>query len=201
MFNNKIRFISQDYDYSYDYSDFTIKPSTQKPSTTSTQSSPSSSFPTSIPTSSKPNPTEQPILTGSNILLSTQTTSKPLLGSTKPPQNELSTTEDPSKNKENSTMINNDKNTTAEATSTTTAKTEKLEEIISPGKIKVQILETPVSMSLVPGEELTQPQSNVVNSMTQTSEVLHVRKCASGFTRDQKGRCRRVRKPSGSSSL
>lgn len=79
---------------------------------------------------------------------------------------------------------------------------EKLEDMISPGKIKVQIIEAPMgSMGPVPGEEYNVGQVNDGNALSQSSGVLHTRKCGSGFTRDQKGRCRRVRKPGGSSSL
>lgn len=99
-------------------------------------------------------------------------------------------------------MVQEKNNTIEEAViPTTTVKVDKFEEIISPGKIKVQILETPMNMSPVPGEEMISGQNEAINSVPQSGEVMHVRKCVSGFTRDQKGRCRRVRKPGSSSSL
>lgn len=79
---------------------------------------------------------------------------------------------------------------------------QNLEDIISPGKIKVQIIEAPMgSLGPVPGEELNVGQINDGSPISQNAGVIHARKCVSGFTRDAKGRCRRVRKPGASSSL
>lgn len=68
---------------------------------------------------------------------------------------------------------------------------------LNSGKIKVQILETPVlpAVGIVPGEDVGPSQDNL-----PSGEVVHYRRCASGFTRDKKGRCRRVRRPNGAIS-
>lgn len=78
--------------------------------------------------------------------------------------------------------------------SSTAPQREKYEETNSPGKIKVQIIETPVGV--VPGEVFE--KDGAVNH----GEMVQLRRCSLGFARDKKGRCRRVRKPgSGSPQL
>lgn len=82
-------------------------------------------------------------------------------------------------------------NTTVTTTITATTTTQRSTRLEEPGKIKVQIIEMPASAGKVPGED-THEQSEV----NPQGDILHVRKCASGFSRDKRGRCRRVRKPS-----
>lgn len=57
----------------------------------------------------------------------------------------------------------------------------------SPDKIKVQIIEEP--NPIVPSDDMG------TATVPALGEVLHYRKCASGYARDKRGRCRRVRKP------
>lgn len=95
---------------------------------------------------------------------------------------------EPVKNQESNAVTDEKKE---EAASPSTVSVEKIEEIISPGKIKVQIIEGPLAS--VPGEHVAD-----ANVTAQTSGVVHTRKCGNGYARDQKGRCRRVRKPGGS---
>ncbi|XP_050504280.1 uncharacterized protein LOC114333331 [Diabrotica virgifera virgifera] len=205
-----------DYDYTYDYSDFTVKPSSSKPTEAPSTASPSvtissSSIPPS--TASQPNspisivshteessskPDEKP-----NVELNLGGSSEQPLSSNESSEKPISTEEPVSTIKpivaENSTfsaipvsteltLVNSSPVVeNAISNSSTTQKTAKLDD--SPGKIKVQIIETPIRMSVVPGEDVEQ------NETLPQGEILQLRRCATGFTRDKRGRCRRVRRP------
>ncbi|CAG9864045.1 unnamed protein product [Phyllotreta striolata] len=164
-----------DYDYSYDYSDFTIKPATQKP-TTSTPSTPitpvissSPTTPTTTTIPSKPPQHPYPFVSTDNSSQptnnSTQSTS--LLDASKPPIS------DPS----------------SSTTSSAESSTKPAEEFSSPDRIKVQIIETPVRTGVVPGEDIAEQNE------APHGDILQIKRCAQGFTRDKRGRCRRVRRP------
>lgn len=160
---------------------------TSKPQETTSNPQPSTSKPEPSPPKSEASPPK-----------SEGSTSKPEASNSKPLEDVLTALfeDQPIKLKENSTADKEKVNSNDQSTTSTTAKPMKLEEIISPGKIKVQIIEAPLHMSPVPGEEMGVGHNT--NAMSQSAEILLPRKCASGFTRDTKGRCRRVRKPSGS---
>ncbi|CAH2001935.1 unnamed protein product [Acanthoscelides obtectus] len=217
-----------DYDYAYDYSDYTPSSSSQKPSTdapllppkppsssqsptfvstsspsiiSSTHQPPLKPIHTDTPSSSKPinsieSSSEAPIQIQTNEAQSskpsilTGTSSDPLQSSEN--QNQLVTEQGvPSKNEESS--LNEIQNKPA---------TQRTSDELSfgPGKIKVQIIETPVAdqaISIIPGEE-EQPSSvdsDSTNESVPQGDMVHIRKCAQGYTRDKKGRCRRLRKP------
>ncbi|KAG5867408.1 hypothetical protein JTB14_034389 [Gonioctena quinquepunctata] len=175
-----------DYDYNYDYSDFTVKPITQKPTEPSPPTPtpiaviPSSTFIPEKPSTSSIKPSNHPY----PILLPSTESSKE-----KEPMKaeEISTpTEKPSVETTSKQSVDVSK----EKTSSTTLKSPRKEESSSPGKIKVQILETPVNLSIVSGEELHDQSETLPQN-----EFLQQKRCASGFARDKRGRCRRVRRP------
>nr|XP_023020290.1 uncharacterized protein LOC111508888 [Leptinotarsa decemlineata] len=171
-----------DYDYDYDYSDFTVKPATQKPTeTASISSSSTSAFPSSTPVGDNPSSTVKP----SNHPY-------PIVS----PSTESSKEKEPTKTEESSVSTESQSNEPSKDTgsSTTTPKTLRKDEYSAPGKIKVQIIETPVSVGIVPGEDVHEPSENLPQG-----EILQLKRCASGFSRDKRGRCRRVRRPGNSS--
>lgn len=92
----------------------------------------------------------------------------------------------------NNTIINkeNAASTNEAISPTSTSSTEKSTRLEEPGKIKVQIIEFPVADSAVPGEDVHEK-----GEVVPQGEILQLRKCATGFTRDKRGRCRRVRRP------
>ncbi|CAH1374801.1 unnamed protein product [Tenebrio molitor] len=139
-----------DYDYNYDYSDFTIKP----PAGNVTLKPP----PPPEETSTSPSPAPEKPAT-------TTTTEKPAPAST-----------------------------TAKAeTEKTTPAEDKVQlpfSTSSPDRIKVQIIEEPnPNLSIVPSDDVGAADAPALG------EVVHYRRCATGYARDKKGRCRRVRRP------
>ncbi|CAH0554547.1 unnamed protein product [Brassicogethes aeneus] len=157
--------IGGDYDYNYDYSDFTVKPSgstTSKPNVTIE--------PADNQTTVKPNNHPYPILLP-------LTTEKPLVEINPSPPTKIE--EKPSSTEKLEMILSS--TPVAEA------------EMSQPGKIKVQILEAPVStpphVGIVPGEDL----GDVNDSLALGDTPL--RRCSSGYSRDKKGRCRKVRRP------
>ncbi|XP_072388347.1 uncharacterized protein [Diabrotica undecimpunctata] len=205
-----------DYDYTYDYSDFTVKPSSQKPTeapltaspsviTSSSSIPPSTISPSYSPISNvspteessskpdeKPNVELNPSDSSQQPLLSNESSEKPVstqepTSSIKPIDTENSTFSAIPVSTELTLLNSSPIIENAISNSSTTLKSGKLDD--SPGKIKVQIIETPVRMSVVPGEDVDQ------NETLPQGEILQLRRCATGFTRDKRGRCRRVRRP------
>lgn len=165
---------------------------TQKPLLPGTSTSKpieSNSKPQPQPSTSKPDPNSSKPESSTQVPVIT--TSKPL--------EEVVLEEKPLKNKGNNTAENEKTGLNDGSTTSTTAQPVKSEDIISPGKIKVQIIQTPVNLSPMTGEELNLGQNKDLNVLSQNAEIIIPRKCASGYARDQKGRCRRLRKPAGSS--
>nr|CAH7742707.1 unnamed protein product [Callosobruchus chinensis] len=209
-----------DYDYAYDYSDFTVKPSPQKPSTSpplippkppsSTQlpifvSSPPPSLISSTPkpVSSAPASSPKPLISlepSSESSLQIQINqSQPSIPSESPSKDpspisedqEQSVTEQNDPPKKEESNLNEIQNKPA------TQRTSD-EMNFGPGKIKVQIIETPVSdqaAGVVPGEEDQPADSDGANEAAPQGEMVQIKKCAQGYARDKKGRCRRLRKP------
>ncbi|KAJ8968538.1 hypothetical protein NQ317_002620 [Molorchus minor] len=183
-----------DYDYNYDYSDFTVKPGTQKPSAST--SSPSPLPPSSTPAPQKPLITVKPQNRPSQAAtpISTQ---KPIENPLNKPENSFANQEKPIQSSvasnevdktEKSTVIIENSTIEKVGTGNSTNKTsDHNDETNSPGKIKVQIIETPVSV--IPGEEVHEQNATV------PGEIVQLRRCAQGFARDKKGRCRRLRRP------
>lgn len=162
--------------------------------------------------------TQQPLLPGTSASKPIESNSKPQPSTSKPdpssskpesstkvpvttskPLQEVVFEEKPLKNKGNNTVENEKTSSNDESATSTTAQPVKLEDIISPGKIKVQIIQTPMNSNPMTGEELNLEQNKDLNVLSQNSEIVIPRKCASGYARDPKGRCRRLRKPAGSS--
>lgn len=55
--------------------------------------------------------------------------------------------------------------------------------------------ETPVTnVSIVPSEDMGQ-ETNNDNQSAPLGEIMYYRKCAQGYARDKRGRCRKVRRP------
>ncbi|XP_030759324.1 uncharacterized protein LOC115884785 [Sitophilus oryzae] len=171
-----------DYDYAYDDSDFTIKPP-HKPSTSTT-------------TTSKPTTTSTTTTTTTSTTTAKPFTHIPVI---------ITSTEDGVKdNAIKGLLTPND--TESDETTTQKITTSSSEPLISgetvamaPGKIKVQILGSPSAAmgelsppaGIIPGEDI---QSDIGETVLH-GEMASYRKCATGYSRDKKGRCRRVRKP------
>ncbi|XP_044271114.1 uncharacterized protein LOC123015449 [Tribolium madens] len=132
-----------DYDYNYDYSDFTIKP------------------PTNITLKPPPLPENATTAKPQKPEISSSSSEKP---NEKPSESSTAKSE-PEKNSTDSIPVNTS----------------------SPDKIKVQIINE--SNPIVPIDDMG------TGTAPTLGEVLHYRKCASGYARDKRGRCRRVRKP------
>ncbi|XP_060529129.1 mucin-5AC [Cylas formicarius] len=207
-----------DYDYSYDYSDFTVKPSAGSPSTTmkistlpstTTSTTAASSVVNTQSTSSLPTKTYHH---SSTVEIISSPTMRPIEQTPQGGQQQ-STLDSEDLTKTNSTIdkssfandISPDSNDTSASSIgvsisdflsfiSSTMKPSSTEEPLSmtPGKIKVQILASPGDLStshtgLVPGEG------------TEEGDVL--KRCAAGYSRDKKGRCKRVRRPAYSPQL
>ncbi|XP_050305037.1 uncharacterized protein LOC126742428 [Anthonomus grandis grandis] len=197
-----------DYEYDYDYSDFTIKPSgpttststTSKPSSTTTQGSTtrSSSSPSSVASTTSPaKPSMVPNLQPDSLeIVLLEPTKKPIENATfKKPLEE---------------SLNIQGGSTEESSSSSSSTPSILSlRLSSPkpdslDKIKVQIVEGPgpslgnnlLPLGIVPGEDVQSDSGEVLQG-----EIASYRKCASGFSRDKKGRCRRLRKPAVASQL
>nr|CAI5842601.1 unnamed protein product [Callosobruchus analis] len=213
-----------DYDYAYDYSDFTVKPSTQKPSTnaplippkppSSTQppilvSSPPPSLISSTqnapkPVSSPPSSSPKPVISlepSSESSFQIQINqSQPSIPSEAPSKNPSQTSEDQHQSvTEQSDSPKKEESTLNEVQNRPATQRTSDEVNFGPGKIKVQIIETPVAdqaASAIPGEEEQQSgDSDGTSESTPQGEMVHIKKCAQGYARDKKGRCRRLRKP------
>ncbi|XP_018562691.1 uncharacterized protein LOC108904566 [Anoplophora glabripennis] len=182
-----------DYDYNYDYSDFTLKPSTHKPSTeagssppsptTSAPEKPSSTSTPSVAVSISTTPSKEPPVRKQETPATNKNPDKPAKPEAEKPSNEME--------KPSTTSANVTEEVVEIVESSTVPQREKFEEPNSPGKIKVQIIETPVG--IVPGEVSDK------DSIIKEGEVLHIKRCAAGFGRDKLGRCRRLRRPGSSS--
>ncbi|KAF7285738.1 hypothetical protein GWI33_010157 [Rhynchophorus ferrugineus] len=177
-----------DYDYAYDDSDFTIKPAGSS-STTTPKPSATLTTTTTTTTPAPSSTTEKPFTT----------TSSPEISSTTEVKNQkLSIKGILTPNDVESEELTNlsPSSSTSEAPLTGES---------TPGKIKVQILGSPSAAmgelsppaGIVPGEDI---QSDFGEDILH-GEIASFRRCSAGFSRDKKGRCRRVRKPSNSHLL
>ncbi|CAH1101686.1 unnamed protein product [Psylliodes chrysocephalus] len=218
-----------DYDYSYDYSDFTIKPATHKPTESPISSSPlppipSTTYkPTTASSSTKPPYQPYPFIHPSSEKPAKDppkpeekpsTSSKPLVHD-KPFVSEKPLVQEKPFINENvplivaKPLINekpliNDKplepqieisvNSSAVALNTT-QKNSKLDDFSAPGRIKVQIIETPtpVQIGVVPGEDLADQ-----NETLPQGEILHFKRY--GFSRLASNLASRFRQTSEESS-
>lgn len=200
----KVEICFQDYeDYSYDYADFTVKPSsTSKPSTTTSSST----------TLAPPSTTSS---SSTSVISTTKIPSSPANNSQPDPSIAVSNlTKKPESNVLNVITESDDSTTAATENAPSTpldlspmsysAQEPQLPltqlDSLLPGKIKVQIVEdsslVPMSepaLGIVPGEDV-HPQ---IGDTILQGEISSYRRCGSGYARDKKGRCRRVRKPSG----
>lgn len=113
----------------------------------------------------------------------------------KPPPEETNSTSPSTKPETQSTTEKIESTTKVEPEKTpTTEKSEKVDSVpfstSSPDRIKVQIIEEPTAnIAIVPSDDLG------ISSTSPHGEVLHYRRCASGYARDKRGRCRRIRRP------
>ncbi|VEN60996.1 unnamed protein product, partial [Callosobruchus maculatus] len=194
-----------DYDYAYDYSDFTVKPSTQKPSTNAPLIPPK-----------PPSSTQPPIFVSSpppSSISSTQNPPKPISSaSASPPkpvillepssesplqvqinQSQPSITSEPSSKDpsqvsedqhqsvtEQSDLPKKEESTLNDLQSKPATQRTSDEVNFGPGKIKVQIIETPVAdqaASVVPGEDEQQPaESDGTNESAPQGEMVQIKK-------------------------
>lgn len=222
-----------DYDYNYDYADFTIKPSSPPSISTTPKPKPT-------PITSSTSTTTANIISNTNASLEPNTTSSSnrpfeLLTASLTPQANRSTAIisnihpypleivvlDQTKKPLEAAAIKQKVNYTKEANEilSSSSTSEVLQtspeslpnpssptpESMTPGKIKVQILEAPAHsvevssppLGVIPGEDV---QADTTTGILQ-GELASYRKCAAGFSRDKKGRCRRIRRPGISSQL
>ncbi|KAL3270335.1 hypothetical protein HHI36_009383 [Cryptolaemus montrouzieri] len=178
-----------DYDYNYDYSDFTVKPpvsitSTKPPADISTSSKPTEVTPTTTKADEKPSSTLEPEK-GDAVISST---GKPLglLGENKTEEEKL-----PSGI---STTLKEEVISTTEKASSTTKKSEESMKPAAdaiPGQIQVQILESPDGYP----NFAVRKDASIENHDHEISEKGIDRKCETGYIKDKKGRCRRIRRP------
>ncbi|XP_066260485.1 uncharacterized protein [Euwallacea similis] len=205
-----------EYDYNYDYADFTIKPTAssststtiKRSTTTSSTSAPSivnsgtnnavslPSLPASSTINSHGKPSTTTVSNPQPLNTSNADTSKiPILLE----DDAIDSTEPPSTNSiVNDIFISSTLSPTSLLLPTRTSSSLLPIESMTPGKIKVQIVEAsgpvlgspPPAVGIVPGEEMQHGGTTILES-----EVSNYRKCANGFTKDKKGRCRRVRRP------
>lgn len=198
----------QDYEYNYDYSDFTVKPHNQ--TTPAKPQQPSSTFaPTSNQSFSSPKPaTTTPVVVSD----APQPTSTTLSTSRKPSANPLltsRTTLSPTSTEEaTSTLSGHEKKTKIETAPTSTENNLlsseapidaiKLGEFVetTSGKLKVHPV---TSVTIVPSfqvsESTVEADEEEQNDVPTLSEILHYRRCANGYSRDKRGRCRKIRRP------
>ncbi|XP_045474439.1 uncharacterized protein LOC123680541 isoform X2 [Harmonia axyridis] len=171
-----------DYDYNYDYADFTVKPSSSKPTqdiSTSTYKPPLEAEFTStkLSTTLKPSDAET-----NNSVSSTE---KPLssLEEVKPeeqkPEEQKPSSDSPTKDQPSST--GKPEGTTKESLGSPAA-------YDIPGQIQVQVIQ---SLRDLHNLNEKKEQSGDKDFAVKASD----RKCTTGFTKDKRGRCRRVRKP------
>ncbi|KAK9877008.1 hypothetical protein WA026_016035 [Henosepilachna vigintioctopunctata] len=160
-----------DYDYNYDYGEFTNKPLVRV-----TQDSEKSTVAPEASTDDKLKP---------------PSSEKPLdhLGEIKPPGSEQQPLENVSDNSKPSTIKedivssstpkNDDKNN---------SETVAADSI--PGQIQVQVLQSPEDYANFATKKAGE-NSSAIDSTSRANE----KRCSTGFTKDKKGRCRRLRKP------
>ncbi|XP_066155974.1 uncharacterized protein [Euwallacea fornicatus] len=207
-----------EYDYNYDYADFTIKPAgssststtTKRSTTTSSTTAPSivdsginnapslSSLLPSYTINSHSNPSHTTVSNPQSLTSSNADTFKlPIFLE----DDTIDRTEQTSVDSiANDIIISSTLSPTSLLVPTRTASPLLPIESMTPGKIKVQIVEAPGSVlgspppavGIVPGEEIQHGGTTILEG-----EVSNYRKCANGFTRDKAGRCRRIRKPGG----
>lgn len=203
----------QDYEYNYDYSDFTIKPhnhTTAKPQVPQQSNASSTLAISNQPLSStftiKPSTTLTP--------LSSETVSSTLLPTTRKPivitsaTSKITTTVISTEATTQSSNNIPDKKTRIETTSSSSSEsspsysTETSPNLIKLGEVEEttsdKILFHPVpSVTILPIESAensteTEEEQNDVPTLT---EILHYRRCALGYSRDKRGRCRKIRRP------
>ncbi|KAJ8964517.1 hypothetical protein NQ314_004812, partial [Rhamnusium bicolor] len=172
-----------DYDYNYDYSEFTVKPATQKPSVPPPSQPPSNSQIPENPSSTlKPANHPYPVLVPSTTQPPEE---KPLIIEEKPINNPDKPNKEQVLNEVDKTENLTIASSITEKVEVVSAASEKIEEPNSPGQIKVQIIETPiVSAGAVPGEQIHDQNNEAVPQ----GEILQLRRCSTGFTRDKKGK-------------
>ncbi|KAL1491958.1 hypothetical protein ABEB36_012472 [Hypothenemus hampei] len=209
-----------DYDYNYDYADFTVKPQSGSSSSSSTTSKPIESSSTLRPEMLIYSNSSGVSITTSTLSPSTNTSPNSLINST------ILNNIHPLEIFIQESQFSNSSKNSSKQTSSTLASIENMnlnesttnsENITIPfssstetntlGKIKVQILDgyertTPALPQLdhmiVPGED--HGPIDLGDEILQ-GEIASYRKCSNGFARDKKGKCRRVRRPTGSYQL
>lgn len=213
----------QDYDYAYDYSDFTIKPITPHattakpaaPSTTSTTSvEPWHSWPTiSGPTSSSPAPNiavgeannatdDDRVTVESSSQLSTATKtgdkeSEKVSAPSERPQVASSSVATPEASlklratipESGSIADDKDDDDNVDLTDESDKKDEKDEIVAVPASDQPQ---ESVSLTELSPSSVESAVPEAIQAPTDQPEAQPTRKCSTGYTRDQKGRCRRT---------
>lgn len=82
-------------------------------------------------------------------------------------------------------IIEKDKESSTTEQITETTKKESISADAIPGQIQVQVIHTPE----------TYPNISEKKEKTEEAAKANDKKCTSGFSRDKRGRCRRVRRP------
>ncbi|XP_044754518.1 uncharacterized protein LOC123313622 isoform X2 [Coccinella septempunctata] len=175
-----------DYDYNYDYADFTVKPSGPSSSPKPTQEISTTTLKASEVHLTSTKPSEQPSTTlkphSEEADIKPSTTSKPLgvLGEEKPAEQEPSL--------DVSTTKKDELTPSTEKISETTEKNIRNEPMAVdaiPGQIQVQVFHSPEGY---PNMSVRKDETEEKGSAGKSND----KKCLTGYSRDKRGRCRRI---------
>lgn len=65
----------------------------------------------------------------------------------------------------------------------------------TPVKLKFQPVTSVTIVPLSEASESTVEAEEEQNDVPTLSEIMHYRRCANGYSRDKRGRCRKIRRP------